>query len=136
MVIPIEVVSVQTDHDLSRVRRAVSSCASSLHFDAMSRTRLVTAASELSRNMLKYGGGGFVQIDKLRDTSMVGVRATFADQGPGMADMDEALADGFSSGLGLGLGLGGARRLVDEFHLDSKPGEGTTVSIATWVRNR
>ena len=96
----------------------------------MSRTRLVTAASELSRNMLKYGGGGFVQIDKLRDTSMVGVRATFADQGPGMADMDEALADGFSSGLGLGLGL------VDEFHLDSKPGEGTTVSIATWVRNR
>ncbi len=136
MNIPLELVSVQTDDDLSRVRKAVSTCASSLSFDVMSRTRLVTAASELARNMLKYGGGGVVQIEKLRESSRVGLRATFEDQGPGMADTEKALTDGFSSGRGLGLGLGGARRLVDEFLLDSQPGRGTKVSIATWVRNR
>ena len=135
MVIPIKTLEVRGDFDLSRIRRAVAACANDLSFDTLSRTRLVTAASELARNMLTYGGGGIVQIDQLQEPERTGLRAVFTDQGPGIPDPEAAVADGFTSGRGLGLGLGGAKRLVDQFHLDSRPGQGTTVSITSWVRS-
>ncbi len=129
---PLETVSVDTERDVSRVRRAITAYADNLSFDLLARTHLVTAASELARNMLAYAGGGSVRIAKLRHEARVGLKATFEDQGPGIENLDEALSDGFSSSLGLGLGLGGARRLVDDFELETAVGEGTTVSIASW----
>lgn len=128
----LERIEVSTERDLSRVRRAVSTWASTLGLGRLSKTRLVTAASELGRNMLTYGGGGTVHLDTLRRGGRMGLRATFSDSGPGIADPELAFADGFSSGEGLGLGLGGARRLADEFHLETEDGHGTIVSVVNW----
>jgi len=93
---------------------------------------MITAASELGRNTLRYGGGGEAHIQKVADGSRRGVILSFVDQGPGIADVDLALTDGFSTGNGMGLGLGGARRLADEFDMSTAPGAGTTVRIAKW----
>jgi serine/threonine-protein kinase RsbT len=98
------------------------------------QTKLVTAASELARNTLKYGGGGEVHLDRLSDGIRQGLGLIFVDGGPGIGDINQALRDGFTSGGGLGLGLGGSRRLVDEFEIDSKVGEGTAVSVIKWKR--
>ena len=96
------------------------------------QTKFVTAASELARNMVIYGAGGEMQIELLESAGRRGVRLAFIDQGPGIPDIDQAMKDGFTTGTGLGLGLGGARRLVNEFTIDSKLGHGTRVTIARW----
>ena len=123
---------IRSSEDVVRVRQLVRSRAVAQGFSLVDQTKLVTAASELARNTLEYGGGGEVSIEVLNDGPRKGVRLTFSDQGPGIADLDLALKDGFTTGGGLGLGLGGARRLSNEFSLESKPGEGTRVAITRW----
>jgi serine/threonine-protein kinase RsbT len=96
------------------------------------QTKIITAASELARNTVDYGGGGEVRIEVIEDGGRRGVRLAFEDQGPGIPDIQAALKDGFTSGSGLGLGLGGARRLANEFFLESKAGVGTKVTVVRW----
>jgi serine/threonine-protein kinase RsbT len=96
------------------------------------QTKIITAASELARNTLDYGGGGFVLAELVEAVGRRGLKLTFEDHGPGIADINAALKDGFSTGKGMGFGLGGARRLSNEFSIHSKPGEGTKVVIARW----
>jgi len=126
-----EKLPVETSEDVVRVRQAVRAWAVELGFSLVDQTKIVTAASELARNTLDYGGGGTVEIEALAAPQR-GVRLTFADQGPGIADIEAALRDGYTTGNGLGLGLGGARRLVNEFDIHTRPGEGTRVTIARW----
>ena len=101
-------------------------------FGLVDQTKMVTAASELARNALDFGGGGVVLLEQLLDGPRAGVRLTFTDHGPGIADLELAHTDGYTSGHGLGLGLGGSRRLVNEFAIESSPGEGTVVTVARW----
>jgi serine/threonine-protein kinase RsbT len=96
------------------------------------QTKIITAASELARNALDYGGGGEVRMEVFEETGRRGVRIVFEDQGPGIADIEQAMRDGFTSGSGLGLGLGGAKRLSNEFKIESAPGSGTKIIIARW----
>ncbi|MET8168672.1 anti-sigma regulatory factor [Streptomyces sp. NPDC005329] len=124
---------IRSDRDLVWVRQHVRQAAAALGFGLVDQTKLVTAASELARNTLVYGGGGEMAAAYLSDGRAQGLRLTFSDQGPGIADPERALSDGYTSGGGLGLGLGGARRLVQEFSLDSTPGVGTTVTVTSWV---
>ena len=118
--------------DIVRVRQAVRACMIDDGFSLVDQTKLVTAASELARNTLDFGGGGAVLLEQLLDGPRAGVRLTFTDHGPGIADLELALTDGYTSGHGLGLGLGGSRRLVNEFAIESSPGEGTVVTVARW----
>jgi serine/threonine-protein kinase RsbT len=101
-------------------------------FSLVDQTKIVTAASELARNAYEHGGGGTVRLESLNNASRRGLRLTFSDQGAGIADVEQALKDGFTTGDGMGLGLGGARRLVNDFAIDSKPGQGTRVTIVRW----
>jgi serine/threonine-protein kinase RsbT len=101
-------------------------------FTLVEQTKIVTAASELARNMSDYGRGGTLTIEAVEDGARKGLRLVFADQGPGIPDINAALRDGYTTGSGLGLGLGGARRLSNEFSIDSAPGRGTTVAITRW----
>jgi serine/threonine-protein kinase RsbT len=126
------VLPIRSQEDIVRVRKATRENAIAQGFSLVDQTKLVTAASELARNTLDYGNGGDVEITRLLNGSRTGVRLTFSDQGPGIDDIDKALTDGFSSGGGLGLGLSGARRLSNEFSIDSAPGKGTRVMIARW----
>jgi serine/threonine-protein kinase RsbT len=103
-----------------------------LGFSLVDQTKIVTAASELARNTVQYGGGGLVTIDEVDRGGRRGLRLVFKDEGPGIADVQLALRDGYTTGGGLGLGLGGARRLANEFHLESRVGEGTTVTFVRW----
>lgn len=121
-----------TTEDVVRVRHAVRQSAGELGFSLVDQTKLVTAASELARNTVIYGGGGVARIEKLLAGIRKGIKVTFEDNGPGIADIDQAMKDGFTSGGGLGLGLGGAKRLTDEFGIVSKPGEGTQVWFIRW----
>ncbi|MFN7139845.1 MAG: anti-sigma regulatory factor, partial [Limisphaerales bacterium] len=105
---------------------------SELTFSLVDQTKLVTAASELARNTVIYGGGGEMKLEALREETRKGLRLTFEDKGPGIPDINLALQDGYTSGNGLGFGLGGARRLVNEFQITSKVGEGTKVVVARW----
>ena len=114
------------------VRRVVREWAIATGFGLVDQTKIVTAASELARNALEHGGGGTVRLEALNDGDRRGLRLVFEDQGPGIADVELALRDGFTTGGGLGLGLGGARRLSHEFEIDSKPREGTRVGIVRW----
>jgi len=123
---------VREEGDVTRVRQAVRERAAGLGFSIVDQTKLVTAASELARNTRIYGGGGTVLMETLREGFRLGLRLVFEDQGPGIADVDLALKDGYTSGSGMGLGLGGARRLVNEFDIHSVPGEGTRVTIVKW----
>jgi serine/threonine-protein kinase RsbT len=118
--------------DIVQVRQAVRAWAVELRFSLVEQTKIVTAASELARNTVIYGGGGTVELERLESGGRRGLRLTFADHGPGIADVEQAMKDGYTSGSGLGLGLGGARRLSNEFEIRSKPGEGTVVRIARW----
>jgi serine/threonine-protein kinase RsbT len=127
-----ETVPITTDNDIVRVRQRVRDVAVGLGFSLVDQTKLVTAASELARNTLVYGLGGTLRIEVLVHDRRTGLRLTFEDQGPGMADTGLALTDGYSTGTGLGLGLSGARRLSQEFELTSRPGEGTRVMIGRW----
>jgi serine/threonine-protein kinase RsbT len=123
---------IRTSEDIVRMRQAVRERAVAQGFSLVEQTKIVTAASELARNTLDYGGGGEVRLEILANGVRSGVRLTFVDRGPGIADIETALRDGFTSGKGLGLGLGGAKRLSSEFSIDSKPGEGTRVMITRW----
>ncbi len=124
---------VRSDVDLMAVREAARGAAAEAGFSLVNQTKLVTAVSELARNAVVHGGGGEVRIDPLEQGPRRGVRLIVSDHGPGIADINQALTDGHTTGRGLGLGLGGARRLVDEFRIESAPGAGTTVTIAMWA---
>ena len=121
-----------TDEDVVRARKLVRDEMAALKFSMIEQTKIVTAASELTRNTLRYGGGGRAEIQRVAHNGKMGLRMSFIDDGPGIADHELALTDGWTSGGGMGLGLSGARRLSDEFELDSAPGKGTTVTITKW----
>jgi serine/threonine-protein kinase RsbT len=125
---------LRSDEDVVGLRRHVRERAVAIALSLVDQTKLVTAASELARNTIKYGGGGEVHLDVLEDGFRRGVGLLFMDNGPGIPDLDQALRDGFTTGGGLGLGLGGSKRLVDEFEIDSRQGEGTAVSVVKWKR--
>ena len=125
---------IASDEDVVRVRQAVRTVAVVAKLSLVDQTKLVTAASELARNTLVYGGGGKATIELVIEGRRTGVRAAFTDHGPGISDVNLALTDGYTTGSGLGLGLSGARRLVDEFTLDTAVGKGTTVTMMKWSR--
>ncbi|MEU6368724.1 anti-sigma regulatory factor [Streptomyces sp. NPDC046931] len=119
--------------DLAWVRQHVRQAAAEIGLGLVEQTKLITAASELARNTLVHGGGGQVESVFLDNGRARGLRLTFTDGGPGIADVERALTDGYTSGGGLGLGLGGARRLVHEFSIDTRPGHGTSVTVVCWA---
>lgn len=119
--------------DIVRVRQEVRRRAVEVGLRLIDQTKIVTAASELARNTWHYGGGGACEIQSLANGGRKGLRLIFTDQGPGIADLGKAMADGYSSGTGMGLGLSGARRLSNEFDIDSAPGKGTRVAITRWT---
>ena len=123
---------LRTSDDVVRVRQAVRVRAVAAGFSLVDQTKIITAASEIARNTVDYGGGGGLLIEALRDGARRGVRLTFTDQGPGIVDLGKAMTDGYSTGKGLGLGLTGARRLSNEFDISSTPGHGTKVPLARW----
>ncbi len=127
-----ETAPVRNESDIVNVRQTTRVWSTECKFSLVDQTKMVTAASELARNTVIYGGGGTVKMEILTDGIRKGLRLTFTDQGPGISDVERALSDGYTSGSGLGLGLGGARRLVNEFEIKSEPGKGTTVVITRW----
>jgi len=127
-----ETLPVLSSEDVVMVRKLAREWCVAAGFSLVDQTKLVTAASELARNVIQYGGGGSVRLESLNDGAKRGVRLIFEDHGPGIADLQQALKDGFTTGGGLGLGLGGAKRLVNEFDLQSRVGEGTRVTILRW----
>ena len=127
-----EQLSLRSEDEVVRVRQVAREWAISLGFGLVDQTKIVTAASELARNTVIYGGGGLVRLQALNDGSRRGLRLSFEDEGPGIPDLQQALKDGFSTGTGLGLGLGGAKRLMSEFEIDSTPGQGTRVAVTRW----
>jgi serine/threonine-protein kinase RsbT len=129
-----ERVEVTSDQDVVRVRQLVRTVSVAVKLSLVDQTKLVTAASELARNTLVYGGGGTVEVFRIDNGRRQGIRIVFADQGPGIADLDLALTDGYTTGGGLGLGLSGARRLVDEFDIDTAVGQGTSITVTKWCR--
>jgi serine/threonine-protein kinase RsbT len=127
-----ESLDIRTSDDVVRVRQQVRTRAVEAGLSLVDQTKIITAASELARNTLDYAGGGAVLIEVLEESARRGVRLTFSDSGPGIANIELALKDGYTTGNGLGLGLSGARRLSNEFSIESKVGEGTKVTIARW----
>ena len=125
---------LRSDEDVVGLRKQVRERAVAIALSLVDQTKLVTAASELARNTIKYGGGGEAHLDTLSDGMRDGVGLIFVDAGPGIPDIGNALRDGFTTGGGLGLGLGGSKRLVDEFDIDTRPGEGTAVLAVKWKR--
>jgi serine/threonine-protein kinase RsbT len=130
----VEILPIVGDPDVVRVRQAVRSVAVEAKLSLVDQTKVITAASELARNTLTHGGGGHAELRAVSNGRRAGVRIEFVDEGPGIADVDAALTDGFTTGSGLGLGLSGARRLVDEFAIQTAPGEGTRVTVVKWSR--
>jgi serine/threonine-protein kinase RsbT len=126
-------IQVQREQDVVLLRNRVKEVAVKIKMGLLNQTKLITAASELLRNMLRYGNGGTCLVEIVSRGRDNGVRLTFVDQGPGIADIPQAMRDGFSTGRSLGLGLPGAKRLVNEFDIKSKVGEGTTVMILKWA---
>jgi serine/threonine-protein kinase RsbT len=127
-----ETLPVRAENDMVLVRQAVRKWAAELTFSLVDQTKIVTAASELARNVLVHGGGGSVRLESLSEGTRRGLRLVFEDQGPGIADIELALRDGYTTGGGLGLGLGGSKRLVNEFDIVSRVGEGTRVTVTKW----
>ncbi len=123
---------IASQDDVVAVRQGVRSMAVEIGLSLVDQTKIVTAASELGRNTFVHGGGGIAVLEIIRDTARRGLRLTFEDKGPGIADIERALQDGYSSGGGLGLGLGGSKRLSSEFTIQSAPGQGTLVTIIRW----
>jgi serine/threonine-protein kinase RsbT len=127
-----ETVPIKNSSDVVIARQKVRHWAQELKFTLVDQTKLVTAASELARNTLDHGKGGHMILEMLQDHTKTGLRLTFEDQGPGIADLSLAMRDGYSTGSGMGLGLGGSKRLVNEFEIQSEPGKGTRVSVIRW----
>ncbi|MEU7981167.1 ATP-binding protein [Micromonospora sp. NPDC049081] len=126
--------AIGSDEDVVRVRQLVRTVAVAVKLSLVDQTKLVTAASELARNTLIYGGGGTAEVTVVEDGRRRGVRIVFADSGPGIVDLGLALTDGYTTGGGLGLGLSGSRRLVDDFDIQTAPGEGTRITVTKWSR--
>jgi serine/threonine-protein kinase RsbT len=127
-------ITVNSDQDVVRVRQLVRTVAVAVKLGLVDQTKIVTAASELARNTLVYGGGGEAEVSVVENGRRKGLRIVFADEGPGIADLDLALTDGYTTGGGMGLGLSGARRLVDEFEIDTAVGRGTRITVTKWCR--
>ena len=129
-----ETLQARSSEDIIRVRQAARARALELGFGLVDQTKLVTAASELTRNTVDFGGGGTVRLEVLNEQDRQGLRLTFVDQGPGISDVALAMKDGYSTEAGLGLGLGGSKRLVDEFEIISHAGRGARVTMTMWKR--
>lgn len=127
-----ETVPIACSDDVVMVRQAVRKWSIEQGFSLVEQTKMITAASELARNTLDYGGGGAVRLEALEEGFRKGLRLTFEDQGPGIPDIELALTDGYTTGRGMGMGLSGSKRLVNEFAIESKVGQGTRVTIARW----
>jgi serine/threonine-protein kinase RsbT len=127
-----ETMPINSSEDVVRIRQRVRAHAIDIGMSLVDQTKFVTAASEIARNTLDYGGGGRLLIERIENGARRGLRLVFEDEGPGIADLNAALADGYSTGGGLGLGLSGARRLSNEFEIKSAPGKGTRVMLARW----
>jgi serine/threonine-protein kinase RsbT len=127
-----ETFQLRAPDDIVRVRQLARVWSVSIGFSLVDQTKIVTAASELARNTIDYGGGGSVRLRWLVNGSRSGLRMDFIDTGPGIADLNLAMRDGYTTGTGLGLGLSGTRRLMSEFEIESAPGKGTRVSVARW----
>lgn len=127
-----EVIALRSTDDIIKARQLVRDCAVLQGLSLVDQTKLVTAASELARNTLVHGGGGEMCLRAVNEGTRRGVQVTFTDQGPGIADVELAMTDGYTTRGGLGLGLSGSKRLVNEFVIESKPGKGTTVRIVRW----
>lgn len=127
-------IRIDRETDIVAFRQAVRDAAKEHRFDQFAVAALTTAASELSRNVWVHAGGGSARLTVLRERSRIGVEMEFIDEGPGIADIDRALAGGFSTARSLGLGLSGTRRLVDEFKIDTEAGRGTRILIRKWKR--
>jgi serine/threonine-protein kinase RsbT len=127
-----DVVPIRASDDVVKVRHAVRAKAVEIKLSLIDQTKIITAASELARNVLQYGGGGMMEMETLRNGGRTGLRLTFIDEGPGIPDLDLALKDGYTTGGGRGRGLSGARRLSNEFSIDTEVGKGTRVSITRW----
>lgn len=123
---------LKTEEDVVRLRKDVRVALVNLGFSLIEQTKMITAASELARNTLRYGGGGEARLVWVKNATRLGLELSFIDEGPGIQDLNLALTDGYTSGGGLGLGLGGAKRLSDEFAINTIPGKGTTVKIVKW----
>ncbi|MDB5478497.1 MAG: anti-sigma regulatory factor [Alphaproteobacteria bacterium] len=132
VIIKTETLPVMAEHDVVKARQMVRQWASEIGLSLVDQTKIITAASELARNMVIYGGGGTMEIQSLEQYGRRGVKLVFEDKGPGIADITQALKDGFTTGSGMGLGLGGAKRLSNEFEIESTPGQGTRIMIARW----
>ncbi|MEU8084668.1 anti-sigma regulatory factor [Micromonospora sp. NPDC049101] len=131
---PPQAQAVRSDEDVVRVRQLVRSVAVTVKLSLVDQTKVVTAASELARNTLVYGGGGSVEVTTVDNGRRKGVRIVFADSGPGIPDLGLALTDGYTTGGGLGLGLSGSRRLVDEFEIETSAETGTRITVTKWSR--
>ena len=127
-----ELIALRSTDDIIKARQLVRDCAVLQGLSLVDQTKLVTAASELARNTLVHGGGGEMCLQAVNEGTRRGVQVTFTDQGPGIADVELAMTDGYTTRGGLGLGLSGSKRLVNEFAIESKPGKGTTVRIVRW----
>lgn len=128
-----EIMAIASTEDVVSVRQRVRAVAAEQGMKLVDQTKIVTAASELARNTLIYGGGGTVSIETMAPGDKRGVRLVFEDQGPGIVNIEMAMTDGYTTGHGLGLGLSGSRRLCNEFSIESQPGKGTRVTVARWV---
>ncbi|MDX5420346.1 MAG: anti-sigma regulatory factor [Hymenobacteraceae bacterium] len=131
-----DTMEIVREQDVVPFRNRVREFCTRIGMSLVNQTKLITAASELVRNMLKYANGGKVILEIVSQNAKTGVRLTFTDQGPGIPDIEMAMRDGFSTGRSLGLGLPGTKRLVNEFDLKSQPGQGTTVIVIHWKHGR
>ncbi len=127
-----DILRITKDSDVVPYRNRVKEYAVKIGMSLVNQTKLITGASELVRNMLKYGGGGEARIEVITQGRNTGIRLVFTDQGPGIPDIKRAMTDGFSTGKSMGLGLPGTKRLMNEFDIQSEPGVGTTVTVVKW----
>jgi serine/threonine-protein kinase RsbT len=132
-VIKDETLELRATEDIVRVRQLTRAWAVTIGFSLVDQTKIVTATSELARNTIEHGRGGSVRIRSVVNGARKGLRLDFVDRGPGIANLELALRDGYTTGTGLGLGLSGSRRLVNEFEIESEPGKGTRVSVTRWT---
>ncbi|QJW91420.1 anti-sigma regulatory factor [Spirosoma taeanense] len=130
-----ETLPIRQESDVILLGQLIRQQSTQVGMSSLNKTKLVTAASELARNMLNYAVNGRVEIERIRRHHKIGIRLTFADKGPGIADIDKAMLDGYSTGSGMGVGLPGAKRLVDEFSLISVIDEGTTIIVIKWLND-